>query len=865
MHLSKNRAKAIVIILTLLMTFLALISTETVNAQVPATNTQEGGSTPGPLPAGVTADVTIHTVPYLSFRPNPVGVNQPILVNLWVTPSLHVSKYLKDYTVTFIKPDGTTDVIKVNSYRADATAWFEYPVDQVGTWKVKFEFPGGYFPAGNYTVYPGAATVAVGWTSFPEKVYYKPSSTKEQTLIVQENMVASWPPAPLPTDYWTRPVLPENREWWTILGSYPGTGYVGGGSMWDELYPNTNPYWSNRYSLVPWVQAPNTAHILWKRTTTGAAGLIGGQAGAYSITSSPGTPSIIYNGRCYQTITKPMPTTVNGTVRTVPVNVWQCYDLRTGEVFWEQTDVSAPTDVEYASPTTSEVPGAEASGTWSVSLIYIGGGRLIKYNPSNGAVTANVSISPLTSGTYYMNSLARDFDPCALSVQDLGTAAGANRYRLINWTTRGSSTNFTSRIKNNVSWPMSSVPDLVDFNSGIAATTARPTQGGVYNQVVVTTYSLKTGQMLCNVTSAEMEFSGSAVVADHGKIAVMMSHGVSAVGGYFMAWDVNSGKLAWVSETMDYPWGQAGFGAYSIQSAYGKIFWSTYDGIYAFDWDTGKIAWRYKAHALADFEGPYHTGEFGIYPFRSDNIIADGKVYAWNTEHTTTYPLTRGWGLHCINATTGELIWKIIGPATAGGVADGYLTAADSYDGYMYVFGKGKSSTTVTAPKIIVSKGTGVVIEGTVLDQSPAQLGTPCVSRETMSTQMQYLHKQMPIDGLWHNETIIGVPVALTAISTDGASTDLGTVTTDGYYGTFTKTWIPDKEGDYKIIASFAGDDSYSSSSASTVISVGPTAAEITIPEQVLPQDYIMTIIGVGIVVVIAVAISTVLILRKRS
>jgi hypothetical protein len=123
----------------------------------------------------------------------------------------------------------------------------------------------------------------------------------------------------------------------------------------------------------------------------------------------------------------------------------------------------------------------------------------------------------------------------------------------------------------------------------------------------------------------------------------------------------------------------------------------------------------------------------------------------------------------------------------------------------------------------------------------------------------------MPIDGLWHNETIIGVPVALTAISTDGASTDLGTVTTDGYYGTFTKTWIPDKEGDYKIIASFAGDDSYSSSSASTVISVGPTAAEITIPEQVLPQDYTMTIIGVGIVVVIAVAISTVLILRKRS
>ena len=30
-----------------------------------------------------------------------------------------------------------------------------------------------------------------------------------------------------------------------------------------------------------------------------------------------------------------------------------------------------------------------------------------------------------------------------------------------------------------------------------------------------------------------------------------------------------------------------------------------------------------------------------------------------------------------------------------GAVADGYLTGSDMYDGYMYVFGKGKSDTTV--------------------------------------------------------------------------------------------------------------------------------------------------------------------------
>ena len=55
-----------------------------------------------------------------------------------------------------------------------------------------------------------------------------------------------------------------------------------------------------------------------------------------------------------------------------------------------------------------------------------------------------------------------------------------------------------------------------------------------------------------------------------------------------------------------------------------------------------------------------------------------------------------------------------------GPIADGYLTAS-GYDGYTYVFGKGKSETTVTAPDVAVPKGTAITIKGTVLDMSPAQ------------------------------------------------------------------------------------------------------------------------------------------------
>ena len=150
--------------------------------------------------------------------------------------------------------------------------------------------------------------------------YYKPSSTAEQQLTVQENFVYSWPSTAFPTDYWTRPANLNNRDWWPILGNYPGTGYQGGGTTWDALYPNTNTKDSpGEYNFVPYVQAPNTAHIVWS-VQRSIAGLIGGPAGQYGITSNPGNPSVIYSGRCYQTITVP----ING----VPTSCASCYDLR---------------------------------------------------------------------------------------------------------------------------------------------------------------------------------------------------------------------------------------------------------------------------------------------------------------------------------------------------------------------------------------------------------------------------------------------------------------------------------------------------------------------------------------------------------
>ena len=105
------------------------------------------------MPSGVTPSVIVDTNPYLSISPNPTGVNQYILVNFWITPPPSAQRFLAGFTVTFTKPDGTKDVVgPFNSYIADGTCWFNYVVDQIGDWTVKFDFSGEYFPAGYYLI-----------------------------------------------------------------------------------------------------------------------------------------------------------------------------------------------------------------------------------------------------------------------------------------------------------------------------------------------------------------------------------------------------------------------------------------------------------------------------------------------------------------------------------------------------------------------------------------------------------------------------------------------------------------------------------------------------------------------------------------
>jgi hypothetical protein len=888
----KSKSKTTAIILVLLMASVILFATSSSPAKAQLQQAGSPSYTPWQtsVPAGKTASITIPTQAFMSVTPSPIGLGQTLLINLWLEPPSHTNRFFSGYSVSVTKPDGTKETLgPYNSYQGDATEWLTYNVNQVGTWSFQFNFAGNYFPNGTYfngKVYNSQADIPaaslVGISSFGSPIYidsayYQPSQSPVTTINVTQNMVASFPAAPLPTDYWTRPIPIVDREWWLIGGQYPFTGQ-GGGASWPA---NTNTYASN-YKFTPYVQGPETAHVVWSREGS-LGGISGGQYGISSVgpgeSAYSGTPNIIFQGRGYQTISKPMTEVINGSTVQETVSVWQCYDIRTGAIYWEQTGITqAPTLVTYNNVVSSE-PGAGQTGMGSgtYSLMYLSGTRMIKYDPFTGAVQMNISL-PFSSSTFYN-------DPYVLSIQSLN-----GKYYLVNWTTigvsmSGSATSIT--VLNNITYPMSSL-GTTDYESMVSVYTGSVTPLGAQTAQgqFVYGYSLITGNLVFNTTTSDIFFSTSTGCADHGMYAVRI------LGGWWDCWYITgskAGQLAWQTPKVgtsggeSYPWGD--FGPYTTASYGGFLYDFSYAGFYAINWNTGTIGWNFVPPATP-FESPWYPA---VSLFSNAPTIADGMLYYANGEHSPTEPLCRDWRLWCLNATTGAVIWSKMDGGSAGAIADGYLTFENKYTGYLDVFGKGTSATTVSMPQTQITSGTSAIISGTVLDQSPgivASSASPigvtapmknnrglvnvaCVSDASMSTYMEYLYDQQPIDGMYHNMTVTGVPVTITAIDPNGNPVTLGNTTSDAS-GTFAFTWQPTMAGQYTITASFAGSGAYGSSWAEThaVIVESPTTSAPTVTTTsagLAKTSDLLTYIALAVIaMIITVAVATVLILRKH-
>jgi len=196
------------------------------------------------------------------------------------------------------------------------------------------------------------------------------------------------------------------------------------------------------------------------------------------------------------------------------------------------------------------------------------------------------------------------------------------------------------------------------------------------------------------------------------------------------------------------------------------------------------------------------------------------------------------------------------------------LTTLNAYDNQIYTWGKGPSKVTVSAPAVGVTTATPIVISGTVTDLSAGSKqdavasnfpnGLPCISDENMTPFMEAVYMQQPMPN-----DLTGVPVSIDVIDSNGNYRNIGTTTSDSA-GKFSFTWKPDIAGNYKVIATFAGSESYYSAfdeAFFTVSEPAPTAAPVQ--QNALPQTEMYIALST-VAIIIAIAIVGLLLLRRK-
>jgi len=202
-------------------------------------------------------------------------------------------------------------------------------------------------------------------------------------------------------------------------------------------------------------------------------------------------------------------------------------------------------------------------------------------------------------------------------------------------------------------------------------------------------------------------------------------------------------------------------------------------------------------------------------------------------------------------------------------MGDSVIALYNTYDQQVYAIGKGPSATTVTASPKVSVQGSSVLIEGSVTDVSPGTneyaltarfpSGVPAVSDESMSDWMLYVYKQFP-----RPANAKGVEVTLDTVDPNGNFVHIGTATSDSS-GTFGYAWRPEVPGKYTVIATFAGSGAYYASYAETYINVDEAQAQPTPTEQIVQLPPVeMYFVVATVAIIAAVAIATILLLRKK-
>ncbi|HEX9261313.1 MAG TPA: PQQ-binding-like beta-propeller repeat protein, partial [Candidatus Bathyarchaeia archaeon] len=192
------------------------------------------------------------TYAFIGVAPNPIGVGQQAFVHIGIPDALQTATDGWNLTVTVTKPDSKTETL--GPYKTDSTGGtgIAYIPEQVGTYYLQANFPAQWY---NFSGRDFLGNPVVS------NVMYEASTSPKIALNVTEEPVQYYPGVPLPTEYWTRPINAQLREWKSVSGNWLVATPI---LPTDNLYAPDND------------DAPESAHVLWSRSM---GDTIGGLAG----------------------------------------------------------------------------------------------------------------------------------------------------------------------------------------------------------------------------------------------------------------------------------------------------------------------------------------------------------------------------------------------------------------------------------------------------------------------------------------------------------------------------------------------------------------------------------------------------------
>ncbi len=899
MDFSKNRVLAISIALLMAIAIIPSISLlPTASAHTP----------PADLP----------TYAYINVAPNPTGVGQQVLVIMWLTnlfssqTGLGNDYRFHNYKLTITAPDGTVTTQTFATVTDPTSAQPTYfTPDQVGTYTLNFTFPGQAF---NEYSHP-ANDIYVNDTYLP--------SSASTTLTVQETSIPSYPTTPLPTQYWTRPIYGYNSNWYTISSNWLGSGApvkpssgsgaigaFGANSLFTGAALNRNP--GDAIGSL-------TQHIMWTKPLQ-QGGIVGGnnfaiQGDSYfegSAYDQRYTNPIIMDGILYYQA--PLGYDYPAGLGTSGGSGGGTYavDLLTGQQLWEN-DAIAPGALSFGYIYDAQNPNQK--GVMQPLLFTSNFGQA--YDAWTGKYLFNVTNIP-SGGPL---SMGPNGETIKYVVQN-GQLLEWNSSNLWNWNIlvgggspypntgtfnvtsfNGATTTYTNTVNGgaaqmydwNVSLP-SNIPStftqIAAFYGNMILCESGPLPNTETSLLTPNVYNSPYTYFALNLNSSKGTVGSlmwtNTINPPAGNLTVLLGPADATSGvfteGYqqtmqWIGYNLFTGQKIWgptPSQTaLDY-YGNPITPLIQGQIAYGNLYSMGYGGImYCYNVQTGTLQWTYGNGGEGNSTNSGPNTPFGVYP-TFINAVGNGVLYLIASEHTVNTPIYKGALERAINATDGSEIWTLSGytgefAAMSYAIADGYNTWFNGYDNQIYVVGRGPSQTTVTAPAAGVDSGIPVVIRGTVTDISAGSKqnqqaanfpnGLPCSSDTSMKGWMEYVYQQQPIPSDY-----TGVEVTIDVLDSNGNYRNIGTATTDAS-GMYTFTWTPDIPGDFKVTATFNGNNGYYPSYAETSFTVAqahPTIAPTAAPPGTNTDTYVLASAIAIIIVLIIIGVAIMLMLRNR-